>query len=112
MAQYFSIHAENPQARLINQAVDILNNGGVIAYPTDSSYALGCVIGNKEAQTRIRSIRGVDEHHHFNALDADAAALAEVAVDLGGVGADVGVGDDGQSHLVRWCGPCQPAGPE
>jgi tRNA threonylcarbamoyl adenosine modification protein (Sua5/YciO/YrdC/YwlC family) len=79
LAQYFSIHAENPQARLINQAVDILNNGGVIAYPTDSSYALGCVIGNKEAQTRIRSIRGVDEHHHFTLVCRNLAELATYA---------------------------------
>ena len=79
MAQYFSIHAENPQARLIHQAAEILNNGGVIAYPTDSSYALGCIIGNKDAQTRIRVIRGVDESHHFTLVCRNLAELATYA---------------------------------
>ena len=79
MAQYFSIHADNPQARLIHQAVEILNAGGVIAYPTDSSYALGCMIGNKEAQTRIRAIRGVDESHHFTLVCRNLAELATYA---------------------------------
>jgi tRNA threonylcarbamoyl adenosine modification protein (Sua5/YciO/YrdC/YwlC family) len=79
LSQFFSIHAENPQARLINQAVEILNKGGVIAYPTDSSYALGCIIGNKEAQSRIRSIRGVDETHHFTLVCRNLAELATYA---------------------------------
>lgn len=79
MAQYFVIHGENPQARLILQAVDILSAGGVIAYPTDSSYALGCVIGNKDAQTRIRMIRGVDESHHFTLVCRNLAELATYA---------------------------------
>ncbi len=79
MAQYFSIHAENPQARLIHQAVDILNKGGVIAYPTDSSYALGCIIGNKDAQTKIREIRGVDDSHHFTLICRNLAELATYA---------------------------------
>jgi tRNA threonylcarbamoyl adenosine modification protein (Sua5/YciO/YrdC/YwlC family) len=79
MAQYFSIHADNPQARLIHQAVEILNNGGVIAYPTDSSYALGCIIGDKDAQTKIRAIRGVDENHHFTLVCRNLAELATYA---------------------------------
>jgi tRNA threonylcarbamoyl adenosine modification protein (Sua5/YciO/YrdC/YwlC family) len=79
MAQYFVIHEENPQARLINQAVEILKNGGVIAYPTDSSYALGCVIDNKDAQERIRQIRGVDESHHFTLVCRNLAELATYA---------------------------------
>lgn len=79
MAQYFVIHGENPQTRLILQAVDILSAGGVIAYPTDSSYALGCVIGNKDAQTRIRAIRGVDESHHFTLVCRNLAELATYA---------------------------------
>ena len=79
MAQYFVIHPENPQARLVNQAVEILNNGGVVAYPTDSSYALGCVLGNKDAQTRIRDIRGVDESHHFTLVCRNLAELATYA---------------------------------
>lgn len=65
MAQFFAVHPENPQPRLIRQAVDIVRKGGVIAYPTDSCYALGCHIGDKQAMERIRRIRNVDERHHF-----------------------------------------------
>lgn len=79
MAQYFVIHPENPQARLVHQSVDILRQGGVVAYPTDSSYALGCVLGNKDAQTRIRNIRGVDESHHFTLVCRNLAELASYA---------------------------------
>lgn len=79
MAQYFVIHPENPQARLIHQAVEILRAGGVIAYPTDSSYALGCMLGNKDAQQRIRDIRGVDESHHFTMVCRNLAELATYA---------------------------------
>lgn len=79
MAQYFVIHPQNPQNRLIHQAVDILRNGGVIAYPTDSSYALGCMLGNKDAQTRIRNIRGVDEQHHFTLVCRNLAEIATYA---------------------------------
>jgi len=77
MAQFFSIHPESPQSRLIRQAVEIFRNGGVVAYPTDSSYALGCVLGDKNAQERIRAIRGVDESHHFTLVCRN---LAEIAV--------------------------------
>lgn len=79
MAQYFVIHPQNPQVRLIHQAVEILRDGGVVAYPTDSSYALGCVLGNKDAQMRIRDIRGVDESHHFTLVCRDLAELATYA---------------------------------
>ncbi|MCB5184732.1 threonylcarbamoyl-AMP synthase [Methylobacillus gramineus] len=79
MAQYFVIHPENPQSRLIHQAVAILRNGGVVAYPTDSSYALGCILGNKEAQDRIREIRGVDDSHHFTLVCRNLAELATYA---------------------------------
>ncbi|WP_025870611.1 L-threonylcarbamoyladenylate synthase [Methylobacillus glycogenes] len=79
MAQYFVIHPDNPQSRLINQAVAILRDGGVIAYPTDSSYALGCMLGNKEAQDRIRAIRGVDDSHHFTLVCRNLAELATYA---------------------------------
>jgi tRNA threonylcarbamoyl adenosine modification protein (Sua5/YciO/YrdC/YwlC family) len=75
MAQYFMIHPENPQPRLIKQAVEILRAGGVVAYPTDSSYALGCHLGDKAAQERIRAIRGVDEHHHFTLVCRNLAEL-------------------------------------
>ena len=63
MAQYFVINADNPQARLIKHSVENLRDGGVIAYPTDSSYALGCMLGFKDAQDTIRQIRGVDDSH-------------------------------------------------
>lgn len=79
MAQYFVIHPENPQARLIHQAVEILRKGGVIAYPTDSCYALGCMLDSKEAQERIRVIRGVDESHHFTLVCRNLAELATFA---------------------------------
>ncbi|CAG0992124.1 putative protein YciO [Methylophilaceae bacterium] len=79
MAQYFVIHPQTPQARLIQQAVSILNNGGVIAYPTDSTYALGCILGNKEAQERIRAIRGVDESHHFTLVCRNLSEIANYA---------------------------------
>ena len=79
MAQYFVIHPDNPQQRLINQAVDILRNGGVIAYPTDSSYALGCALGHKDAQDRIRQIRGVDEDHLFTLVCRNLSELANYA---------------------------------
>lgn len=65
MAQFFSIHADTPHARLIRQAVAIVRKGGIIVYPTDSCYALGCHLGDKDAMTRIRAIRQVDERHHF-----------------------------------------------
>lgn len=68
MAQYFEIHPENPQHRLIQQAVDIINKGGIIAYPTDCSYALGCHIGDKQAVDRIRRIRDLDEKHDFTLI--------------------------------------------
>src|SRR3989344_1709108 len=79
MAQYFVIHPESPQQRLIHQAVEILRSGGVVAYPTDSSYALGCVLGNKDAQDRIRKIRGVDENHHFSLVCRNLAELSTYA---------------------------------
>lgn len=79
MAQYFSIHPENPQARLIHRAVEIFRSGGVVAYPTDSSYALGCVLGDKAAQERIRDIRGVDERHHFTLVCRNLAEIATYA---------------------------------
>lgn len=79
MAQYFVIHPENPQTRLVSQAVAILRDGGVIAYPTDSSYALGCLIGNKDAQDRIRTIRQVGDDHHFTLVCRNLAELATYA---------------------------------
>ncbi|GAO37330.1 translation factor Sua5 [Sulfuricella sp. T08] len=77
MSQFFVIHPENPQLRLVHQTVEIIRNGGVIAYPTDASYALGCGLGDKEAQQRIRAIRGVDEDHPLTLVCRD---LAEISV--------------------------------
>lgn len=79
MAQYFSIHPQDPQPRLIHQAVEILREGGVIAYPTDSCYALGCHLGDKAAQERIRAIRDVDEGHLFTLVCRNLAEIATYA---------------------------------
>lgn len=79
MAQFFSIHPENPQARLINQAVDIIRRGGLIVYPTDSAYALGCHIGDKLALDRIRAIRQLDKNHNFTLMCRDLSELANYA---------------------------------
>ena len=80
MAQYFSIHPDNPQQRLLRRAVDIMRSGGVIVYPTDSCYALGCQLGDKVAMERIRSIRRLDAQHHFALVCRDLAELALYAV--------------------------------
>lgn len=79
MAQYFSVHPDNPQPRLIRETVRILRAGGIMAYPTDSSYALGCMIGNKEGMERIRAIRQVDDRHHFTLVCRDLSEIARYA---------------------------------
>ncbi|WP_314721516.1 L-threonylcarbamoyladenylate synthase [Haemophilus pittmaniae] len=79
MSQFFYIHPENPQARLINQAVEILRNGGVIVYPTDSGYALGCMIGDKHAMDRIVAIRKLPEGHNFTLVCSDLSELSNYA---------------------------------
>lgn len=79
MAQYFSIHPENPQPRLIRQAASIVREGGVIAYPTDSSYALGCQLGNAAAAARIRVLRDVDDKHHLTLMCRDLAEIGRYA---------------------------------
>jgi tRNA threonylcarbamoyl adenosine modification protein (Sua5/YciO/YrdC/YwlC family) len=79
MAQYFVIHAENPQTRLIQQAAQWLKQGGVLACPTDSSYALVCLMEFKEAQTRIRRLRGVDDEHPFTLICRDLAEIGTYA---------------------------------
>ncbi len=76
MSQFFQIHPDNPQLRLIRQAVDIIRDGGVIAYPTDSAYALGCDLGAKQAVDRIRKIRRLDERHNFTLVCRDLSELA------------------------------------
>ena len=79
MAQFFSIHNDNPQPRLIQQAVHILRQGGVIVYPTDSCYALGCHIGDKEAATRLLSVRGLDSGHDLTLVCRDLSELGRYA---------------------------------
>ena len=79
MAQLFSIHLTHPQPRLIRQAADIVRAGGVIVYPTDSCYALGCHIGDKDAAARLRRIRQVDETHHFTLVCRDLSEIANFA---------------------------------
>ncbi|SEL13179.1 tRNA threonylcarbamoyl adenosine modification protein, Sua5/YciO/YrdC/YwlC family [Atopomonas hussainii] len=75
MSQYFHIHPDNPQPRLIKHALEIIHGGGVIAYPTDSSYALGCHMGDKAAIERIRRIRQLDDKHNFTLVCADLSVL-------------------------------------
>ena len=79
MAQFFHIHPDNPQLRLIRQAVEIINQGGLVVYPTDSSYALGCQIGNKSAMDRIRRIRRLDDKHNFTLVCRDLSEIATYA---------------------------------
>jgi tRNA threonylcarbamoyl adenosine modification protein (Sua5/YciO/YrdC/YwlC family) len=79
MAQFFSVHPENPQARLLKQAVQLLAQGSVLAVPTDSSYALVCHLDDKAAADQLRRVRGVDEKHHLTLLCRDLSELANYA---------------------------------
>jgi tRNA threonylcarbamoyl adenosine modification protein (Sua5/YciO/YrdC/YwlC family) len=79
VAQFFSIHTDTPHLRLIRQAVAIVRSGGIIIYPTDSCYALGCHLGDKNAMTRIRTIREVDERHHFTLVCRNLAEISTYA---------------------------------
>lgn len=79
MSQYFELHRENPQLRLIRRAAEIVRAGGVIAYPTDSCYALGCHIGDVAALERLRRIRGADRHHHFTLVCRDLREIGRYA---------------------------------
>lgn len=79
MSQYFRIHPENPQLRLVRQAAEIIRKGGIVVYPTDSSYALGCHIGDKAALARIRRIRQLDDKHNFTLVCRDLSELATYA---------------------------------
>lgn len=79
MAQYFEVHPDNPQARLLKQAVALLEQGGVLAVPTDSSYALVCHLDDKAAVDSMRRIRGVDDKHHLTLLCRDLSELASYA---------------------------------
>jgi tRNA threonylcarbamoyl adenosine modification protein (Sua5/YciO/YrdC/YwlC family) len=77
MARYLDVHPVNPQPRTIGQVVDLLRSDGLIAYPTDSCFALGCQLGNRDGLDRIRSIRHLDDSHHFTLVCADFAQLGQ-----------------------------------
>jgi len=77
MARYFDVHPQNPQRRALGQVVDLLRNDGLIAYPTDSCFALGCQIGNQQGMERIRAIRKLDHRHHFTLVCQDFAQLGQ-----------------------------------
>jgi tRNA threonylcarbamoyl adenosine modification protein (Sua5/YciO/YrdC/YwlC family) len=79
MAQFFEVNPDNPQARLLKQAVAVLEHGGIAAVPTDSSYALVCQLDNKAAADRLRRIRGVDDKHHLTLLCRDLSELSNYA---------------------------------
>jgi tRNA threonylcarbamoyl adenosine modification protein (Sua5/YciO/YrdC/YwlC family) len=80
MAQYFAIHPTHPQARLVRRAADILRDGGLIAYPTDSCYALGCHIGDAKALERLRRLRGIDAKHHLTLMCRDLSEISAYAM--------------------------------
>ena len=79
MSQFFQIHPDNPQARLIKQAAQIIHSGGIVALPTDSCYALVCHLDDKNAVEKLRKIRGIDEKHHLTLLCRDLSEIAEYA---------------------------------
>lgn len=79
MSQYFQLHPVNPQARLVKQAVDMIRDGAVVVYPTDSAYALGCHIGDKKAMDRLRHIRRVDDKHNFTLVCRDLSEISAYA---------------------------------
>ena len=77
MARYFDVHPDNPQPRALAQVADLIRSGGLVAYPTDSGYALGCRLGNRDGLERIRSLRGLDERHHFTLVCSEFAQLGQ-----------------------------------
>jgi tRNA threonylcarbamoyl adenosine modification protein (Sua5/YciO/YrdC/YwlC family) len=79
MSQYFQLHPENPQKRLIDQAIQIIRDGGVVAYPTDSGYALGCHLGDKKAVERIKRLRSLDDKHNFTLVCSDLSEIGTYA---------------------------------
>ena len=79
MSQFFQIHPVNPQQRLIHQAVEIIRGGGLVVYPTDSSYALGCQVGDKRGMDRIRRIRALDSKHNFTLVCRDLSEISTYA---------------------------------
>jgi tRNA threonylcarbamoyl adenosine modification protein (Sua5/YciO/YrdC/YwlC family) len=78
VARYFDVHPVNPQRRAIQQVADLVRSGGLIAYPTDSCFALGCQLGNKDGLDRIREIRGLDDRHHFTLVCKDFTQLGQL----------------------------------
>jgi len=80
MSQFFEIHSDNPQARLIHRSVEIVREGGVIVYPTDSSYALGCHIGDKNAMERLAKIRNVSNRHNFTLMCRDLSEISNYSI--------------------------------
>ena len=94
MAQFFAIHPTHPQKRLIRQAADIVRHGGVIAYPTDSCYALGCDRANAKGLERLRRIRAIDERHHLTLMCRDLSEMAKYAIV-----------DDAQFNLMKSATP-------
>ena len=80
MAQFFSVHATHPQARLVKRAADIVKRGGLIAYPTDSCYALGCHLDDAKAMARLRKLRGLTERHHLTLMCRDLSEVSRYAV--------------------------------
>ncbi|HXZ52950.1 MAG TPA: L-threonylcarbamoyladenylate synthase [Burkholderiales bacterium] len=80
MAQYFAVHPTHPQLRLVRKAADIVRRGGLIAYPTDSCYALGCHLGDAKALERLRRVRGVDQRHHLTLVCRDLSEIATYAI--------------------------------
>ncbi|RDB44746.1 threonylcarbamoyl-AMP synthase [Halomonas sp. DQ26W] len=79
MSQYFQLHPDNPQKRLIDQAIQIIRDGGVVAYPTDSGYALGCHLGDKKAVERIKRLRSLDDKHNFTLVCSDLSEIGTYA---------------------------------
>ena len=94
MAQYFAIHPTHPQPRLIRQAAGIVRGGGLIAYPTDSCYALGCHLGDANAQARLRRVRGMDAKHHLTLMCRDLSEIAAYAIF-----------DNAQFHILKAATP-------
>ncbi|SFT35280.1 tRNA threonylcarbamoyl adenosine modification protein, Sua5/YciO/YrdC/YwlC family [Actinopolyspora lacussalsi subsp. righensis] len=78
MAQYYEVHPRNPQRRALNQAAEILRSDGLVVYPTDSCFALGCRVGNKDGLERIRTIRKLDQHHHFTLVCRNFSELGQL----------------------------------
>ena len=79
MSQFFTIHPDNPNPRLIRQAAEVLRDGGIVVYPTDSCYALGCHLDDRDAVTRIRQLRGLDEQHHLTLMCRDLSEISRYA---------------------------------